>query len=371
MDSVEDFRVQARVWIDANVHDAPADWGAIMPPEQRAAGMAWQQRIHDAGFAGIHWPTEVGGRGLSVDHHRAWAEECQSAGVPSILNMVGLVLTAGALLQFGTDEQKLAHLPETVRGERVWCQLFSEPGAGSDLASLSTKAELDGDQWVVNGQKVWTSGARASDWGILMARTEPEASKHEGISFFVIDMASTGVQTRPLRQMTGEAEFDEVFLTDVRLPADALIGDRGQGWGIAMAALTNERGHIGGTTRTVQRAIDDLVARHQGGSAVERARLADVVTRGNAHLSMIEAGGAHPSLGKLAMADHRFDMAVLDADMSGADAMLAGRSAMHLLRAPGGWFGGGTTQVQRNIIGERVLGLPREPRPDTGPRSAG
>lgn len=361
--TVEEFRDQARGWVGANRHDAPPDWGAIMPPESRDAGMAWQKRIHDAGFAGIHWPTEYGGRGLSVDHHRAWAEECQTVGVPSILNMVGLVLAAGGLLQFGTDAQKSAHLPGTVRGDRVWCQLFSEPDAGSDLAGLSTRAELDGDRWIVNGQKVWTSAARASDWGILMARTEPDASKHEGISFFVIDMGTPGVETRPLRQMTGEAEFDEVFLVDVELPSDALIGDRGQGWGIAMAALTSERGHIGGTTRTVERAIGDLVGRHQHVDPVSRARLADVVLRGRAHLAMITAGGAHPSLGKLAMADYRFEMAELDADLSGADAMLASRSADHLLRAPGGWFGGGTTQVQRNIIGERVLGLPREPRP--------
>jgi len=249
--TVEELRAAARDWIADNKPTAPPDWGAIMPPERRVEGMAWQQRVHEAGFAGLHWPVEYGGRGLSVEHHRAWAVECQAAGVPSILNMVGLVLTAGALLQFGTEAQKQAHLPETVRGERVWCQLFSEPGAGSDLAGLNTKAVLDGDTWIVNGQKVWTSGARASDWGILLARTEAEASKHEGISFFVIDMNAAGVETRPLRQMTGEAEFDEVFLTDVELPADALIGDRGQGWGIALAGLTSERGHIGGTPRTL------------------------------------------------------------------------------------------------------------------------
>lgn len=362
MPTVDGFRDEARQWIEANRHDAPPDWGAIMPPEQREAGMAWQQRVHAAGFAGIHWPTEYGGRGLSVDHHRAWAEECQAAGVPSILNMVGLVLAAGALHQFGTDAQKLAHLPETVRGDRVWCQLFSEPDAGSDLAGLTTRAQLDGDSWLVNGQKVWTSAAGASDWGILMARTEPEASKHDGISFFVIDMSTPGIETRPLRQMTGEAEFDEVFLVDVELPADALIGDRGQGWGIAMAALTSERGHIGGTTRTVERAMEDLMGRHASVDPVHRARLAEVVAQGRAHLAMIRAGGAHPSLGKLAMADFRFQMAELDADLSGAEAMVASRPADHLLRAPGGWFGGGTTQVQRNIIGERVLGLPREPR---------
>lgn len=367
MIAVDEFRRQASSWIAENKSSAPPDWGAIMPPERREQGMQWQSRLFEAGYAGIHWPVEYGGRGLTVAHHTAWAEECQSAGVPSILNMVGLVLAAGALMGFGTEAQRQAHLPETVRGQRVWCQLFSEPGAGSDLASLSTRAERDGDTWIVNGQKVWCSGGRASDWGILLARTEPDARKHEGISFFVIDMRSPGVEVRPLKQMTGEAEFDEVFFTDVHLPADALIGDRGQGWMIAMATLTSERGHIGGSGKAIARALGELLADADRLDAVKRDRLMELYTAGRAYLLMAERQGsqasAASSLGKLAMTLFRFDLAEFRADAEGPQAMLDGAGSRGLMAAPGGWFGGGTSQVQRNIIGERILGLPREPRP--------
>ena len=371
MISVDAFRAQAESWLAENRSTAPSDWGAIMPPERRAQGMEWQQRIHSAGFASVHWPEEYGGRGLTIGHHQAWTELCADAGVPAILNMVGLVLAGGALQLFGTDEQKAAHLPPTVRGERVWCQLFSEPGAGSDLASLATKAERDGDTWIVNGQKVWCSGGRASDWGILLARTEPDAPKHQGISFFVIDMSTPGVETRPLRQMTGDAEFDEVFLTDVRLPADALIGERGAGWNIAMATLTNERGHIGGMGRALTKRLESMrsLAESRGNalSDADRHRLIDLYIRGRAYLAMTQRQGptasVNSSLGKLAMTGFLFDLAEFRTDTAGAHGMLAGPDTDALLQAPGGWFGGGTSQVQRNIIGERILGLPREPRP--------
>src|SRR5262249_38568613 len=182
--------------------------------------------------------------GLPPDQNAAWLLQCAIAGVPPMLNMVGLVLAAQSILQFGTPEQQAAHLAPTLRAEHVWCQLFSEPGAGSDLGSLATRAEADGDGFVVNGQKVWCSGGRYSNWGILMARTDPTAAKHHGISFFLCPMDLDGVEVRPLVQMTGDSEFDEVFFTDVRLPADALLGHLHGGWGVGMAVLTNERGHI-------------------------------------------------------------------------------------------------------------------------------
>jgi alkylation response protein AidB-like acyl-CoA dehydrogenase len=366
---VEEFRDRAEAWLAEQKPTAPPDWGAIMPPERRDQGMEWQQRLHAAGYAGIHWPVEHGGQGLTIAHHQAWMELCADAGVPPFLNMVGLVLTSGALQLFGTEEQKRAHLPPTVKGERVWCQLFSEPGAGSDLASLQTRAELDGDEWVVNGQKVWCSGGRASDWGILLARTETGVPKHQGISFFVIDMRAPGVETRPLRQMTGEAEFDEVFLTDVRLPADALLGDRGQGWQIAMSALTNERGHIGGMGRAITNRLEALreLAAARGLDPVMRDRIVALYARGKAYLYMTQrqdpTASVGSSLGKLGMTGFVFDLAELRADLAGPAAMLSGPESAGLLAAPGGWFGGGTSQVQRNIIGERILGLPREPRP--------
>ncbi len=370
MIDVETFRAEAAAWIAVQRATAPPNWGAIMPPERREQGMEWQRRLFDAGFASVHWPEVYGGRGLTIEHHQAWGEVCADAGVPSVLNMVGLVLTGSAIQQFGTAEQKAAHLPPTIRGERVWCQLFSEPGAGSDLAGLSTRAELDGGQWVVNGQKVWCSGGRASDWGILLARTESDVPKHQGISFFLLDMATAGVETRPLRQMTGDAEFDEVFLTDVTIPSDALLGDRGAGWTIAMSALTNERGFIGGMGRAITNRLDAIrdIATADGRTLdpVSRDRLLRLYVRGRAYLAMSQMQGpnasVNSSLGKLGMTGFLFDLAEFRADIAGAAATLTGADSDPLLQAPGGWFGGGTSQVQRNIIGERILGLPREPR---------
>ncbi|MEM8745914.1 MAG: acyl-CoA dehydrogenase family protein [Actinomycetota bacterium] len=216
MISVEDFRTEAVDWLAQNAADGPPDYGAICPPDRIDDGMAWQRAIRDAGFAGIHWPTEHGGRGLTAEHNSTWLLECARAGVPPVLNMVGLVLAGGSILRYGTPEQQERHLPTTLDADHVWCQLFSEPGSGSDLGSLSTKAELDGDRFVVNGQKVWCSGGRYSNWGILMARTRglDEAKKHDGISFFLCPMDLPGIEIRPLVQMTGESEFDEVFFTD-------------------------------------------------------------------------------------------------------------------------------------------------------------
>lgn len=375
MIDVTDFRARAATWLAENADTAPPDWGAIMPPERREQGLEWQQRLHAAGFAGIHWPEDLAGRGLTVDHQQAWLEECADAGVPPFLNMVGLVLAGGSLQRFGTEVQQRTHLPPTVRGERVWCQLFSEPEAGSDLASLTTRAALDGDRWVVNGQKVWCSGGRASDWGILLARTEPMdgpggVAKHAGISFFLIDMHRDGVETRPLRQMTGDAEFDEVFLTDVHLPLDALIGERGQGWNIAMATLTNERGHIGSLGRSISRRLDAMSALADDRDDVDPVlldRLAGLMVTGRAYLALTQRQGptasVGSSLGKLGMTSLLFDIAESGCDLVGPHGTLAGPESDGLLAAPGGWFGGGTSQVQRNIIGGRILGLPREPKP--------
>jgi alkylation response protein AidB-like acyl-CoA dehydrogenase len=259
MISVEDFAGQAAAWLAEHAGEAPADYGAICPPHLVDHAVAWHREIHAAGFAAIHWPTEFGGRGLTPAHHAAWLLEAARAGVPAVFNMVGLVLTAGAILQFGTDAQRREHLPVTARADRLWCQLFSEPGAGSDLASLTTSAELDGDldtgTFLVNGQKVWCSGGRSSDWGILLARTRTDGARHDGISFLVVPMDAPGIDIRPLRQMTGEAEFDEVFFTDVEVRAGNLIGPLHGGWGVAMSVLTNERGHIGTAVVGLERRL--------------------------------------------------------------------------------------------------------------------
>ena len=403
---LEEFRAEAAAWLADNRVHAPRDYGPILPPDLRAEGMAWQRLLFDAGFAGIHWPVDFGGRGLTPEHTAAWVEQCVLASVPAFINMVGVVLAGGSLLLFGTDGQKAEHLRPIIRGERVWCQLFSEPGAGSDLASLTTRAEQDGDGWRLTGQKVWCSNGRISDWGICLARTSGEGSasddrhnslppvrdrssgelwrqpggedserserseptKHQGVSFFLVDMHAPGVEVRPLRQMTGASDFDEVFLDAVLVPADGLLGEPGQGWAVAMATLTNERGHIGASAISLQRRLDALASLSDGGlDAVGRDELAQLIGRGRAYLALAQRQGAvasvAASLMKLGVTELLFDTAVLRTSLAGAHAMLDGDAAQGVLAAPGGRIAGGTTQVQKNIIGERILGLPKEPRP--------
>ena len=301
--------------------------------------------------------------------------------MPSAFNMVGHVLAGGAILHFGTPEQQATHLRPTLSADRLWCQLFSEPGAGSDLGSLTTRADLDGDHYVVNGQKVWCSGGRYSDWGILMARTDPAAidsgaRKHDGISFFLFPMDLPGVDVRPLRQMTGEAEFDEVFLTDVELPAEHLLGPLHGGWGVGMAVLTNERGHIGTAVIGLERRLEQLAAIADTGGhgddggglgPMGRQQLARLFARGHAYkalgLRQGAAASTAASLMKLGITELMFDAAMLRGGLGGAGSTVDGPGASGMLAAPGGRIAGGTSQIQRNIIGERLLGLPREPKP--------
>ena len=286
--------------------------------------------------------------------------------MPAYLNMVGCVLTGGALLAFGTPEQQATHLPPIITGEQIWCQLFSEPDAGSDLASLTTSAVRDGDRWILDGQKVWCSNGRVADRGICLARTDRHASAHRGISFFLLDMHAPGVEARPLRQMNGGAEFDEVFLREVSVPADSLLGPENGGWGVAMGALTNERGFIGASGISLQRRLDAMIA--LGGDLDDRERqsLADLWIRGTTLWAMGRRQGPVASVlgsvAKLGTTELMFDTAVFRSDTAGAEAMLEGPAADGLLSAPGGRIAGGTSQIQRNIIGERILGLPKEPK---------
>jgi alkylation response protein AidB-like acyl-CoA dehydrogenase len=371
--TVDEFQNESAHWLAEHRTDAPHDYGAICPPDLIDVATRWQGELRSAGFAGIHWPIEHGGRGLTADHNAVWLLECARAGVPPFLNMVGFVLAGGALLRYGTAEQQHRHLRATLDTDHVWCQLFSEPGAGSDLGSLTTRAERDGDRYVVNGQKVWCSGGRYSNWGILMARTRnlDEAPKHEGISFFLMPMDLPGVEVRPLRQMTGEAEFDEVFFTDAELPADHLLGPLHGGWGVGMAVLTSERGHIGTSVIALERRLDQISGLADGRDldGAVRQELVGQLMRGSAYKAMAERQGPQAttaaSLMKLGITEMMFDVAMLRGDVAGAEAMLRGAAASGMLAAPGGRIAGGSSQVQRNIIGERLLGLPREPRPGT------
>jgi alkylation response protein AidB-like acyl-CoA dehydrogenase len=312
------------------------------------------------------WPTAHAGLGLSADHHAAWLEEAARVAVPPYLNMVGYVLAGGSIQLYGTEGQQARHLRRILTGEDVWCQLFSEPGAGSDLASLATRAERDGDTFVVNGQKVWCSNGRVADWGILLARTDPASPRHRGISFFLLDMRLDGIELRPLRQMTGDAEFDEVFLTDVRIPADAMLGAPGQGWQVAMTTLTNERGSVGAGAIALERRLQAMTASAPSSAhPATRQRLAALHATGQALVSMIQRQGGTAattaSLSKLGMSELGLAAAILTADLAGTEALLMGEVARALSAAPAGRIAGGTSEVQRNIIGERLLGLPKEP----------
>ena len=378
MITVDEFGAQAKQWLAANKHLAPRDYGAICPPDIVQAGLSWQRHLFAHGKAGIHWPVEVGGQGLTAAHQGQWLYECALAGVPGVFNMVGLVLAGGSIQKFGTPEQQSMHLNATLRADHVWCQLFSEPGAGSDLGSLSTKAERDGDRFIINGQKVWCSGGRYSNWGILMARTNQDAPKHEGISFFLLDMSLPGIDIRPLKQMTGESEFDEVFFTDVEMPVEALLGPLHGGWGVGMAVLTSERGHIGTSVISLERRLDSISRLAEGRqlSATEKQKLAKLLSQGMAYKAMAQRQGpvasTAASLMKLGITEMMFETSMLRAEISGMDSLLDGPDAFGVLSAPGGRIAGGTSQVQRNIIGERLLGLPREPsikKPETLPQS--
>ncbi|HYO18102.1 MAG TPA: acyl-CoA dehydrogenase family protein [Dermatophilaceae bacterium] len=368
-ESIDQFRSRAASWLAEHRSEAPRDYGAILPPDLAEEGRRWQRTLFDAGFTGIHWPVEFDGQGLSPEHNGAWITECALAQVPPFLNMVGCVLTGSALLSFGTPEQQAEHLRSIITGDRIWCQLFSEPDAGSDLASLSTRAERDGDVYVVNGQKVWCSNGRVADRGILMARTDPDAPPHKGISFFLLDMTAPGVELRPLRQMNGEAEFDEVFLTDVRIPADQLLGPEHQGWMVGMSALTNERGYIGASGISLKRRLDGMLALGGDLSPLEQQELAQLWSRGTSLWAMGSRQGPVASVlgsvAKLGTTELMFDTAVLRAGLAGPGAMLEGDVTKLLEGAPGMRIAGGTSQIQRNIIGERILGLPKEPRPAT------
>ena len=351
----------------------------------------------DAGLAAVHYPVGHGGLGLPRALQRVADEEFALAGAPRLderRNVIGLGMAAPTIIAFGTDEQKTWWLKPLWLGDEIWCQLFSEPGAGSDLAGLATRAVKDGDEWVVNGQKVWTSLAHHAKWGLLLARTDPDVPKHPGLSYFIVDMHAPGVDVRPLRQATGEAEFNEVFLTDVRVPDARRLGDVGEGWKVANATLMNERVSIGNSTAipresggigfaaTEWRQHPELRTQdlHQRllslWAQAEVARLAGERLR-----QQMAAGepGPEGSAAKLTFARLNQEISAFEVEFLGPDGLVYDDWAMRrdgssdytrgagyrFLRAKGNSIEGGTSEVMRNIIAERVLRLPAEPRTDT------
>lgn len=346
---------------------------------------AWQASLYDAGFVGVTWPAEVGGRGGTPMQQAIIDQEMARLDLPALINLIGIGMCGPTVIVHGSDDQKRRYLKRLLRADDIWCQLFSEPAAGSDLAGLRTRAVRDGDNWVVNGQKVWTTRAQVSDYGILLTRTDPDVPKHRGLTMFVVDMKAPGVTVRPLRQMSGGADFNEVFFDDVVIPDAERLGDVGDGWRVALTTLMSERLSLGGggtdigpraetVARHVAEHLDALSPDRQALARQElgRAYVAVLGARytGYRQLSKISRGelpGPEASAGKLSGTRSARDLADLAVRVLGPDAR-AGGGFWQTLQAglPGMAIAGGTDQVLRNIIGERVLGLPAEPRADKG-----
>jgi alkylation response protein AidB-like acyl-CoA dehydrogenase len=387
------FQREVRTWLKRNVpkrdrSDNPVE-GA--PDKTRIVkAKAWQRKVYDAGYLAMGWPREYGGQGANVMRQTIVNEEMVRARAPGLIGMMGIQMVGPTLIAHGTEEQRKQYLRKILTADEIWCQGYSEPGSGSDLASLRTRAELVGDQFVVNGQKIWTSGAQYADRMFCLVRTDPEAPKHRGISYILIDMKAPGITVRPLVQMTGDPGFNEVFFEDVQVPRANLVGQLHDGWTVANATLFHERNMLASTTRT-QQLFDNLLRlarkRTRNGrpateDALVRQRLADLATRVEtmkleAFRQLTDAlrkrpPGINASVNKLVTCElnHQISRAALEIlgdygwlakkDPRVAD---AGTWPNDYMFALGLIIGGGTAQVQKNIIAERGLGMPREPRP--------
>ena len=392
------FRAEARAWLEANAElKTPADVGGVDLGERvddatiRAA-KEWQKKKADAGWACITWPVEYGGRGATPIQSVIWSQEESKFRTPPNIFGIGHGMCGPTIMTHGTPEQKARWIPKLLSGEEIWCQLFSEPSAGSDLAGLRATAARDGDDWIVNGQKIWTTGAQFSDWGILVLRTDPNAVKHAGLSYFVVDMHSPGIDIKPIVQINGGTGFNEVFFDDVRIPDAYRISEVGNGWAVAITTLMNERASIGsggggraGVGELLRLAREVEI---NGAPAIQdasvRQKIADFYVRsqalqhtGNRTLSALSQGktpGPEASLGKLVGGVLIQEMAAFGMDLEGAagglndDVFTPQESEWQerYLGIPGLRIAGGTDEVLRNIIAERVLGLPSDARADKG-----
>jgi alkylation response protein AidB-like acyl-CoA dehydrogenase len=371
------FRDELRAWLAENPPAAkpPADAG---DDAQFAYRRDWQRRLYDGGWAAPAWPTEHGGRGASQSESAIYFEELGRARVPFAANTLGLLLGGPTLMVWGTPEQKERYLLPILSGEEIWCQGFSEPDAGSDLASLKTRAVKDPahpDEWVVTGQKVWTSGAQYSKWCMLVARTDGEVAKHKGLTYFLMDMDQAAVQVRPLRQITGEAEFNELFIEEARIPDANVVGGVGNGWKVALTTLMNERAGLGFALQIrLRQLLDDIIAAAAEKGLLENPLYADKIAELHGRCEAIRLlawkgltdaerygqPGPEGSLVKWLWSDTNQIATQLAVDVIGPEALITGTSwSYELLRARGNTIEGGTTEVLKNIVAERVLGLPR------------
>ncbi len=385
------YRAEARAWLAARapLRGRGDGWSTRTTHTDLAAERAhmdrcreWQRELYDGGWAAIDWPVDHGGRGGERWQRQIFQQEVARFDVTSGFLSAGIALAGPAIGHFGTEEQKARHLRPMLRGDVVWCQLFSEPGAGSDLANLATRAERDGDEFVVNGQKVWNSSAHLSDWGILLARTNPDAPKHKGITFFLVDMTTPGVEPRPIRTINGSAHFNEVFLSDVRIPAENVVGEVNGGWAVARLVLANESTMIGGGMNRADSAANlielarkwgkagDPMMRQTLARAYTREKLLDLMGRRlQENLRRGRQSGLDGSVLKVYWSESRRDRGDLGVGILGAfgaagDHDDTGVWANEALNRFWGSIGGGTDEVHRNNMAERVLGLPSEPRVD-------
>ncbi|MFQ5418493.1 MAG: acyl-CoA dehydrogenase family protein [Myxococcota bacterium] len=392
------FRAEARAWLEANAEPkSPGDTTGVDLGERAdeatiQAAKAWQKKKADAGWACITWPKEYGGRGATSIQSVIWGQEEGRFKTPPAIFGIGHGMCGPTVMSHGTEEQKARWIPKLLSGEEIWCQLFSEPSAGSDLAGLRSTAVREGDDWVVNGQKIWTTGAQFSDWGILVLRTDANAVKHAGLTYFVVDMHSPGITVKPIHQINGGTGFNEVFFDDVRIPDENRLSEVGNGWAVAITTLMNERASIGAggggrsgfneLFRLAEELEIDGVPAIQDSSV--RQKLADFYIRtqgvhhtGNRTLSALSQGktpGPEASLGKLVGAVLVQEMAAYGIDLEGTagtlndeeNTPLEGAWQERYLGIPGLRVAGGTDEVLRNIIAERVLGLPPDARADKG-----
>jgi alkylation response protein AidB-like acyl-CoA dehydrogenase len=390
------FRAEARKWIDAN---APKEFEAELSKSSLGriklkkhdiveVAKVWQKKKSDGGWVCLHWPKEYGGRGATPVERVIWQQE---EGIYFKLTspfQIGEGMCGPTVMAYGSEEDRRRYLPKIASGEEIWCQLFSEPAGGSDVAGLRTRAERDGDHWIINGQKIWTSGAHYSDYGILITRTDPNVPKHKGLTMFYIDMKSPGVEVKPIKQANGMQEFNEVFFTDLRIPDTQRLGAVGDGWNVSLTTLMNERMTIGSRLATGFSelfefcnnlmtedgpAIDDRATRSKLANwAVKNSGLKYTSYRAISALSKGERPGPENSIGKLVAGTMLQDIATYAMDLQGASGMLtdpeiteaAGQFQAMLMSSPSTRIAGGTDEILRNIIAERVLGLPGDIRVD-------
>lgn len=392
------FRAEARAWIDANAPKhlfgalSSSTFGGMNTGDEDPlqAAKKWQKKKADAGWATLLWPKEYGGRGATPIQSVIWSQEEGVYGKLGGTFIIGQGMCGPTIMAYASEEQKRRYLPKLASGEEVWCQLFSEPHGGSDLAGLRTRADKDGDDWVINGQKIWTSGAQYSDYGILITRTDPTVAKHKGLTMFFLDMRSPGVDIRPIKQVNGQSGFNEVYFDSVRIPDAQRLGAVGDGWRVSLTTLMNERLAIGGSIATGFPEINALaavlpLARDKAvNDAAVRSKLADwyckaaglrnTAARAISALSRGQTPGPENSIGKLVAGGMMQDIAKYAMDLQGFGAVVndpefaegSARFQAMLLRSPAVRIEGGTDQILRNIIAERVLGLPDDMRADKG-----